>query len=287
MERLSIIIAGISLLLLTAIPAHAQDDRVGTVVSLEGQVELLVGEWTQPKLGDAIHRSNELRTGANGKVSVVLTDESVFNLGPNSHVNVEDYVLEPEAPASNAVLNLLKGKVRALVSEHFKNQGASFNVKTATATAGVRGTEFVVAFSGDQTDIAVIEGKVAVRGLFSDADAEVIVLAGQRTTVRRGASPTRPVKMSEEEQQEVLRDVTTVSAVERGSAAPSPEISTGQEVDPAERITDSGSRPVLQAEPSGPPVVVLFEDDTPPSPTDSFEQPAAAVSGFGQVDVPF
>lgn len=283
------VITFLAFTLIGAAIAPAEDDSAGTLVSLAGKVEVLQEEWATASLGQAVYESSELRTGADGKVSVVLKDESVFNLGPNSHVKIADYVFGSEEPESKSTLDVLSGKIRALVSEHYKKETASFNVRTVTATAGVRGTEFVVMYdsTNERTDIAVLEGKVVVRGLFWEGDDEISLNAGQATTVGREKGPSPVRLLSPEEMDEYFANVTTWGSVLTGGAAPRPDLATGQDVDIDERAAGPDSVPILEAEGPGPPAVVLFEDDPASTPIDRTGEPGAAVLGPGQVEVPF
>ncbi|MEK7357795.1 MAG: FecR family protein, partial [Bdellovibrionota bacterium] len=109
-----------------------------------------------------------------GKIQVVLGDKSTMMLPFNSKVTVENFSVTDEKKR-NVVLNLLKGKVRSQVSKNFKDENV-FKVRTRTAVAGVRGTDFMasVELTDEQwiTAVKTIEGKVRLNAIDNDGESD-------------------------------------------------------------------------------------------------------------------
>ena len=91
-------------------------------------------------------------------------------------------------------MRLASGKARALVSKVYGTAGASYEIQTPTAVAGVRGTSFLIAYdsSSDATSVVGIEGRIMVRSLAEVLNNEVYVTASEATSVGRGMAPTKP-----------------------------------------------------------------------------------------------
>ena len=70
--------------------------------------------------------------------------------------------------------------------------GASFVVETPTARTEVLGTQFGVTTGGDTTEVVLVEGSVRV-GASADEAGSVVLKPGERSTVRRGATPSAPM----------------------------------------------------------------------------------------------
>ncbi len=183
----------VTLIARSSVP-HAEEP-VGSVAALEGQAEMLrpgAAAWTPLAAGDVVERGSKLRTLADSKLKVLLADESVLTLGASSELTVEEQVL---APAPTSRLSLVLGAVRALVNEHYATPGASFEVETPTAVAGVRGTEFIASYdvAAEESVVVGVSDTTLVRSLVDAAGARPVEVGpGETTTVRRGSYPLAP-----------------------------------------------------------------------------------------------
>lgn len=199
-----------TLWLVVAVAAAAAADRAGRVDGVEGTADVLhagAGERASLAAGDAVLLGDRLRTGADGKVRIVLRDESVITLGSGSELTITEQLLAP-APAS--AFQLLKGTIRALVGDRYSAPGARFEVETPTAVAGVRGTSFIAAYdpAEEETLVVGLEDVTRVRArIDEDGGAEVLVGPGAATRVRRGRRPLTPVPAGEDRVR-TLREAT-------------------------------------------------------------------------------
>lgn len=179
-------------------PVWAQDG-VGIVSAVEGKVEVLSGEtasigptgWEALHLRDDVYAKDIIRTGERSRTQVAFEDQSILNVGPATQVRVEKYLSGNAGESPVAIFNLLRGAVRAVVSPLI-GKNARFEIHTRTTVAGVRGTDFFVRLVGNETEITTVEGAVAVRNANPAIPGEVIVSAGQSTTLTADRPPTPP-----------------------------------------------------------------------------------------------
>src|SRR5207249_3133141 len=110
---------------------------------------------------------DEIRTGAPGRLRVVFRDESVLNIGNDSHLAIKEQAFDPNRGDVHSLVRLLKGKMRALVSSYYQQSGATYEIVTVTAVAGVRGTEFVITYDpvADVTEVAGVTGMAEVHSI--------------------------------------------------------------------------------------------------------------------------
>ena len=119
--------------------------------------------------GDKVH------TATSGEATIQFRDGSKLTLGAGSTFSVE------EERAERISLHLFLGKVWCAVS---KLDRRHFRVRTPTAVASVRGTEFSVeALAAGRTAVEVFGGLVSVRGSLGD---EALVGANRRVDVIEG-----------------------------------------------------------------------------------------------------
>ena len=174
--------------------------EVGTVAAIDGSGKIGRGDvWITATPGAAIQRGDELRTGRPGRMRIVFQDDTVLTVSDDSRVVVDEQVFDPNQGKSRSVLGLLEGRVSALVSEYYHRSGAVYEIRTATAVAGVRGTEFVVTYDprDDRTEVAGLSGTVQVFSAFDRSGRGVFITAQEATTVTRGRSPTAPRRLSD------------------------------------------------------------------------------------------
>ncbi|MEE8574529.1 MAG: FecR family protein, partial [Thermodesulfobacteriota bacterium] len=150
------------------------------------------------KLKDELFVGDSIITIAASRVEIVLLDESVIRLAPDSELLLEEYLLDGNT-RKRGVLKLLTGKVRAMVIKAPGLQPGSFELNTHTATTGVRGTDFFVSYNNDaSTDVLVLEGKVAVYNRKIPKKI-ALVTDGNTTTVTKTKPPTKPRKATMKE----------------------------------------------------------------------------------------
>ena len=134
---------------------------------------------------DVIETSNESRTKA------FFEDDSVLTVGQNSRVEINEYVYQPEHNVRRAVIKLMQGQVRALVSKIFKANGSKFEVHTPSAVAAARGTYFTVWVENGQSGIINIGEKGRVD--FTSGGKTVIVEPGFFSIAQEGSVPSLPM----------------------------------------------------------------------------------------------
>jgi len=203
----------VALVLALAPPAGAQD-FVGWVSALEGTGEVQhAGEsdWVPLAAADGVVQGDQVRTGAAARMKILLRDDSVLTLGESSQLRLDEQVA---GPAPQSTLWLLFGRIRAIATERYGAAGARFEVKTPTAIAGVRGTEFIAQHDAAQ-DESVVVGLVdttTVRGVEDAAGARAILLGpGQSTRIRRGSYPSPATMMPAGQLRSLIGDTTTSS----------------------------------------------------------------------------
>lgn len=155
--------------------------EVATVKTLVGSawVKLPDGTRNPAAVGTVIRERDTLETEPTSKLEVEFKDGNVVHVQSESKVRVNEYELAAEK--RKAVLDLLKGQIRNQVKQKYNGETSSYQIRTKTAVAGVRGTDFVASYNeGDkvETEIKTIEGKVVLASKdFSDS---LEVSAGQQ-----------------------------------------------------------------------------------------------------------
>jgi len=233
------------LALLLVAPAYAQSPA-GTVASLQGRADAQrTGQpaWRVLTTGNDVFVGERLRTAEASRLKILMRDDSVITLGPKSELVVDEQVVRDEGSRSR--LDTVVGAVRAVVTDRYGKAGASFEMKTPTAVAGVRGTGFVVLVDNDakRTRVIGLYDTTWVRGAAdSRGRHEVRVGPGQMTEVVAGGSPTKPRDLARSELDALIASTSimpgaagepTDTGTPGASGSDGPNTGTGNAGDPA------------------------------------------------------
>ncbi|MCW5830240.1 MAG: FecR domain-containing protein [Deltaproteobacteria bacterium] len=157
--------------LLWAGEAHAV--MAGRISSVQGDVSVTrLGELNPRPVTRMmeIHVNDQIMTGADGRVRILLADDSVVSLAENSRLRVSRHIYNPAARQRESVIDLYRGRVRSVVSRFLNTQMNRFEVRTPTAVAGVRGSDQVVEYdpNSGNTQVTMLSGTGYVSGLNGD-----------------------------------------------------------------------------------------------------------------------
>lgn len=241
--------------ILSTVASAAWAEDVGTVAAVDGTAEIgRDGVWTAAVSGAPVAVGDSLRTGQPGGLRVVFRDDSVITLADSCTLVVDDQVFDSGAGGAQSLFGLLRGTVKAVVSNYYGTPGSSYEVKTETAVAGVRGTEFVMSFDPDsgKTDVIGIRGVVTVHSTVDPTGPGLLVTANEITAVSEGELPSHPQAVDPELMRRLLRDIDFFSSSQGLSVTEGSQVIAGAAVpQPAQAPAPSAA---LVTGPQGPPV---------------------------------
>lgn len=184
----------LALLVLTVlIPMAVQAAVVGTITGLSGTVSTRAKAgvpYVKLSKGAAINEGAWIKTGANGWVELTLSDKSKFTLANNTEFEVTSFLVTKTRREGS--FNLAQGKLRASVVK-FGGRQSGMTVRSGTAVAGIKGTEFLMLSQGQANVFFGNEGKVAVSG--DPKGQQQPLTAGTMTQNTRGITPVDPLKV--------------------------------------------------------------------------------------------
>ena len=122
--------------------------RIGKIVELEGTVSVehnavvvvqaSLSTTAPPKVGDAVYQGDVIQTKNDGKISLVFTDGTAFNVARNARVELNEFIYDPNGKSNFAKFSLLKGTLTFVAGAAAK--AGSMTVDTPVGTMGIRGT---------------------------------------------------------------------------------------------------------------------------------------------------
>ena len=168
----------------------------GSVNFIAGDVKIISGEKTiTANVGDKIAQGMTVKTGTKS-IAEIHFQGNFIRINENSSIVIMELTRNMEKNKESTELYVNNGEVFSKISRKLAS-GEKFLVKTPTAVAGVRGTEFLVNVDGKKSTIKCMEGKVSVKESSSDDSAYVDLPAGNEAIVEKG-KPVFIKKMNEE-----------------------------------------------------------------------------------------
>jgi hypothetical protein len=130
---------------LAFLPQSATAQPAATFLAAIGDVQVFdaAGQARPGERGGALSPGDRILIGAGGLAQLRFSDGGMLSLRANSELRIDAYAYRGERDAAaNSVLQLLKGGLRAITGAIARLNRSEYRVVTATATIGVRGTDF-------------------------------------------------------------------------------------------------------------------------------------------------
>lgn len=162
---------------------------IGKVVIIKGDAGLVHEKSrSKIKIGNTISSGDEIVTEAGAYVKVVMADRNILVVAENTKLIIDEYVTAKDKKSVQMTMDY--GSARHILKQKYVNKNEKYEVRTATAVAGVRGTDFFTIYDGKSGDAVVctLKGKVSLEIMNNGAAAQspVMVEAGHFIKVRKG-----------------------------------------------------------------------------------------------------
>ncbi|WP_413943746.1 FecR domain-containing protein [Bdellovibrio sp. HCB-162] len=215
-QYLSWCVLGLSLFLYQTSAFAEQMYGVFMVTKGSVKVQNAKAGTSDAKVGVKVYEGDTVITAADSRAKIVMSDRNVINVNPETKIQIAKYENDAASGKKNVELNLLEGKVRNNVEQTYDGEKSKFLIKTPTAVAGVRGTQFLAGYnpSTQMTSIVTFKGAVTLASVNSRGQivgSAVVVRKGEATSAAPNAAPEAPKSMSKEELKKMDADTASVS----------------------------------------------------------------------------
>jgi len=135
-----------ALFLATGPCAAAERLACGSVKSVSGKVVIQRHEKDEiaAETGTRIYPRDRIQSGKDGSASLILQDDTIICIGPNSTMNMEAFTFTPSKYEYSMATRLLKGTFLFLSGVIAKIAPDNMKIQTPDGTIAVRGTRFLV-----------------------------------------------------------------------------------------------------------------------------------------------
>ncbi len=219
--------------------------RGSVQIAKSGQVGRIAGS------GEPIYLGDEVSTDGKGQLQILLLDETVFTIGPNSAIVIDTFVYDPATFDGKIDARVVKGVFRFITGQIAHKKPSNVEIKLPTGSVGVRGTIFYGKVEGDSSLILLLgpgeknntghrQGRIIVSNDVNGKNVETEVKkSGFGTFI--GGENIAPTAAFEVPREQVEQMIASVNPAESQAAEPAKETksestddkSSGQTKDPA------------------------------------------------------
>lgn len=213
------------LMLFAATRAFADEvDAIGRVDTIEGTVHVLRnGEKIILSKNDPILQGDTILTGEDGSIGITFIDDTVFSLGEDGEMTIDEMVYNPDGQEGSFAANMVSGVFSFISGEIAKTDPEGMLVKTPVGIIGIRGTKVagVAAAEGNENSISLLpemgrDGKPIIGELVMTNASGSVVLNQIGATVQLTSAtqaPPPPVVLSKQDiQKSYGKTLTTLSS---------------------------------------------------------------------------
>jgi hypothetical protein len=130
-------------LILLSAPAYA---NIGSITEFRGAGKIKRGPtMVTAAKGSSIVKNDTVSTSSQGRFKITFVDNTTVNITENSRLVIDDFVYDAGGKSKGKLgLKIALGTVRYASGKLAQGNPGGVNIRTPTATIGVRGTDFVM-----------------------------------------------------------------------------------------------------------------------------------------------
>ena len=172
---------------------------------------------------DSILQGDTILTGEDGTIGVTFIDDTIFSLGEDGEMTIDEMVFDPEEHEGKFADNMVKGVFSFISGEIAKTDPEGMVLNTPVGVIGIRGTKIagVAAAEGNENSISLLpemgrDGKPMIGELVMTNSSGSVVLNQVGATVQLTSAfqaPPKPVVLDTAQiQKSYGKTLTTLSS---------------------------------------------------------------------------
>ena len=188
-------------------PSSAALTRIGAAAAVAGGVTATSeGEAVGHVLssGKPVYLNDHVVSDAKGRLQVLLLDETVFTLGPNADMVLDEFVYDPKTDAGKVTARVVSGAFRFVTGKMAAKDPGQMKVKAGVATIGIRGTIVACSVTPQGTTCVLLgpgqgtTGSDRVGSIRVESEGRTVEInrAGFATVVEVGKPPSPPFRLA-------------------------------------------------------------------------------------------
>lgn len=181
--------------------------QAGVAAAVRGDVKLVSYRTPQAvgrdvASGDAVYLGDKVESGPRAGLQIMLLDETIFTIGPDSAIVIDRFVFDPEKSAGKVAASVVRGVFRFVSGRVAANRPSDMEIKLPNGVIGIRGTsaagivrpgesQVVLLGPGPENNVGEPGGRIVVSGAAGEVE---ISRPNFGTVLSDFAPPTAPVQ---------------------------------------------------------------------------------------------
>ena len=242
----------------------AAPNPVGKIIGITGTIEFLAGslepvaeakpgevqrvsfeKWEKVEFHQAVYPKDKFRTSRKSRLKILLSDNSLIAMGPNSEVSVKSYLFNKKDKLRQGVIGAAHGLSMYIVNKSQNNKNSSFRIVTPTANIAARGTQGYTSSSEVNTFVANRAGCVEDSNINPDIPEVVTLCAQMGNNIPKDGPPTPAQPLTPESIEQINIMVLGLTALNpQDTDGFTQDFLAASEADLAELFEDNNPFPV-------------------------------------------
>ncbi len=164
---------------MVASQAAAQPAEIGVNAAVRNEVTLQStdGDARAAVVKGDVYLGDQVTSGPAAALQILLKDQTVFTVGPNCSMTIDEFVYDPATASGTLSANIAKGTFRFMSGKIASNPN-NVKLNSPVATMGVRGTMIEGVIGQGAVDLARSEGLIDDSTGVDPDNALLVVLRG-------------------------------------------------------------------------------------------------------------
>lgn len=140
------------------VPQPPQENRIGVVAAVSGKVTSTDDRSVGRVIGSGapIFMGDTVSTDETGQLQIILKDQTVFTIGPNSSIVIDQFVYDPDTEDGKVHASITKGVFRFVTGKIARKKPEHMELSLPVGTIGIRGTFIAGEVSGGNSLVALL-----------------------------------------------------------------------------------------------------------------------------------
>ena len=219
------ILAVIGLIFSFIASASAQLQRPisGVVAATSGKIEInyiapdgeAIGRFAG--IGDPIYLNDEIITGPDTSLQVLLKDQTVFTIGPNAILVFDEFIYDPSSDEAGSLsASVKKGAFKFVSGKISKKSSQAMKLKLPNATASIRGTTVAGRVKDDgESDVILLSGAITVSSVADPLGVDIFQ-PGWGASISAGGAVSDPFQLTADALDSILSEASVDAPAEEG-----------------------------------------------------------------------
>lgn len=137
--------------------------------------------------GKPVYLNDRITTGAAGRLQIRLKDDTLFTIGPNSSVVIDEFVYDPSTGLGRVAARILEGVFQFVTGKVGMKKPENMKVRLPACTIGINGTEVMGRVEPGRDTVILRSGAIVVG---NDAGRTPLTRSAYAVTVDGGQAPS-------------------------------------------------------------------------------------------------